>query len=102
MEKFSGTTVPFQLTITTVLSVVKNQIDNFAMYPNPVSNGLLYMSSSVNLNKNVEIYALTGQRVFSKNVQAQEPLNISNLNRGIYLVRIEEEGKIATRKLVVN
>ena len=72
------------------------------MYPNPVSNGMLYMSSSINFNKNVEIYALTGQRVYSKNIQTQEPLNISNLNRGIYIVRIEEEGKIATRKLVVN
>jgi hypothetical protein len=84
------------------LSVVKNQIENFVMYPNPVSNGRLYMSSNNNLNKQVKIYALTGQKVYSKNLQTQEHLNISNLNRGIYLVRIEEDGKIATRKLVVN
>jgi hypothetical protein len=87
---------------STVLSVVKNQIDNFTMYPNPVSNGRLYMSSSNNLNKQVKIYALTGQQVYSNNIQTEDYLNISNLNRGIYLVRIEEDGKIATRKLVVN
>ena len=28
-------------------------------------------------------------------------INISNLTTGLYLVRIEEEGKIATRKLIV-
>lgn len=100
----ASATTPFPIATynTSVLSVVKNQIENFVMYPNPVSNGVLYMSSSISLNKNVEIYSLTGQRVYSKNVQAQEPINILNLNKGIYLVKIEEAGKIATRKLVVN
>ena len=84
------------------LSVVKNQIENFAMYPNPVSNGMLYMSSSNNVNKQVAIYAINGQQVYSKSLQLEETMNISNLNRGIYFVRIEEEGKISTRKLVVN
>jgi len=84
------------------LPVVKNQIENFAMYPNPVSNGMLYMSSSNNVNKQVAIYAINGQQVYSKNLQFEEKMNISTLNRGIYFVKIEEEGKIATRKLVVN
>jgi len=84
------------------LSVVKNEIENFIMYPNPVSNGKLYMSSSIKLNKEVQIYALTGQQVYSKNLQNQEPMDIANLNKGIYLVKIKEEGKIATRKLVVD
>ncbi|WP_111706998.1 lamin tail domain-containing protein [Lutibacter citreus] len=83
------------------LSVVKNQIENFAMYPNPVSNGILYMSSSANLHKKVEIYNIAGQQVYNKNVQLHENLNISNLSKGFYIVRIEEEGKIATRKLIV-
>ncbi len=84
------------------LSVVKNQIENFKMYPNPVSNGKLYMSSKSSLNKQVEIYTLTGQQIFSENIQSKEYLNISDLNRGIYIVKIEERGKIATRKLVID
>ncbi|MEX1382578.1 lamin tail domain-containing protein [Lutibacter sp.] len=84
------------------LSVVKNQIKDFVMYPNPVSNGVLFMTSNNNTNKQVEIYALTGQQVFSKKLLTQEHLNVSKLNKGIYLIRIEEEGKVATRKLVVN
>ena len=84
------------------LSVVKNQIEDFAMYPNPVSNGMLNMTSSNNTNRQVEIYAINGQQVYSKKVQTNELINISSLNRGIYFVRIEEEGRIATRKLVVN
>jgi hypothetical protein len=87
---------------TTTLPVVKNEIENFTMYPNPVANGKLYMSSGINLNKEVAIYALTGQQVYRKNLQNKEPMDIANLNKGIYLVKIKEEGKIATRKLVVN
>jgi len=60
------------------------------------------MSSGINLTKEVAIYALTGQQVYRKNLQNKEPMDIANLNKGIYLVKIKEEGKIATRKLVVN
>tara|TARA_R110001583_G_scaffold21685_11_gene82137 strand:- start:2341 stop:3984 length:1644 start_codon:yes stop_codon:yes gene_type:complete len=84
------------------LSVVKNEIENFKMYPNPVSNGILNMSSNNNANKQVEIYTLNGQQVYSENLQFKEKINISNLNTGIYLVRIIEEGNISTRKLVIN
>ncbi|REE83577.1 putative secreted protein (Por secretion system target) [Lutibacter oceani] len=84
------------------LAVVKNEIENFSMYPNPVSNGVLYISSNNNLNKQVEIYNLTGQQVYNTKLELKKIINISDLNRGIYFVRVEEGGKIATRKLIVN
>tara|TARA_R110001583_G_scaffold21685_11_gene82135 strand:- start:207 stop:977 length:771 start_codon:yes stop_codon:yes gene_type:complete len=84
------------------LSVVKNQIEGFAMYPNPVSNGQLNISSSSWADKQVEIYSISGQQVYNKLVQNKEVIDIYNLNKGIYLVRIQEEGKISTRKLIVN
>jgi hypothetical protein len=84
------------------LSVVKNEIPNFIMYPNPVSNGSLYLSSANRVSKRIQIYTLNGQQVYNKNLQFEENVNISNLKKGIYLVKIEEGGKIATRKLIVN
>jgi len=87
---------------SSVLSVVKNEIENFALYPNPVSNGSLFMNSKNSNDKQVAIYTLTGKQVYSKKVIPKETMNISNLTKGIYLVKITEEGKIATRKLVVN
>ena len=53
------------------------------------------------VTKNVEIYSMLGQQVYTKSVQPNETIDIYNLNRGIYMVRIEEDGKIATRKLVI-
>ncbi|UMB59368.1 T9SS type A sorting domain-containing protein [Lutibacter sp. A80] len=98
----AATPFPIATYNMSVLSVVKDQIEGFIMYPNPVTNGMLYMSSKSSLNKQVTIFALTGQQVYSKNLQAKEHIDISSLNKGIYLVRIIEEDKIATRKLVVN
>lgn len=84
------------------LSIVKNEIEDFAMYPNPANKGELHLTSQNRTEKQVEIYAWTGQLVYSKEVGYRETMNISNLNKGIYMVRIAEEGKVATRKLVVN
>jgi hypothetical protein len=84
------------------LPVTKNQIAVFSMYPNPVSNGKFVITSNNGANKQVEIYSMIGKQVYSKTVKANETIDVSNLNRGIYLLRVKEEDKIATRKLIVN
>jgi len=85
----------------TTLSVVKNQIEGFSLYPNPVSNGKLFMSSKSNVDKQLEIYSMMGKRVYGKNVNANETINVSKLNAGIYMVKIKEDEKISTRKLII-
>jgi hypothetical protein len=86
----------------TTATVTKNQIAGFTMYPNPVSNGKFVITSNTGANKQVEIYSMIGKQVYSKTVKANETIDVSNLNRGIYLLRVKEEDKIATRKLIVN
>tara|TARA_R110001583_G_scaffold21685_11_gene82136 strand:- start:1255 stop:2085 length:831 start_codon:yes stop_codon:yes gene_type:complete len=100
----SGASIPVPITTykSSTLSVIKNEIENFNMYPNPVTNGSLYLSSANRLSKRVQIYTLNGQQVYNKTLQFEENVNISNLNKGVYFVKIEESGRIATRKLIVN
>ncbi len=83
------------------LSVIKNNIKGFAMYPNPVTNGEVRLTSQRNAIKQVEIYSMLGKQVFNKTVNPNETINVSNLNTGMYMMRVVEEGKIATRKLVI-
>ena len=87
--------------ISQTLPVVKNEIEGFGIFPNPVSNGKLYVKSSNKVTKQVEIYSMLGQRVYLKNVQTSEVIDVTNLNNGIYMLRVDEAGKIATRKLVI-
>ncbi|WP_158499559.1 T9SS type A sorting domain-containing protein [Lutibacter profundi] len=84
------------------LPVTRNQIIGFAMYPNPVSDGKFVISSNSGENKQIEIYSMIGKRVYTKTVKANEIIDIVNLNSGIYLLRVQENNKIATRKLIVN
>ena len=72
----------------------------FNMYPNPISNGILYFASSTNLEKEVTIFNILGQEVLETKTTNQV-INISNLNKGTYLVKITEAGNTATKKLIV-
>lgn len=83
------------------LSVVKNEIVGFALYPNPVVSGKFTISTPDSAEKLTEIYALNGTLVYQSKIQSNEVIDITNLNKGIYIVKVKEEGKIATRKLIV-
>ena len=84
-----------------VLPVLKQEITGFSMYPNPVTNGEFTIRTLNNSNKNVQIFDLLGKLVYSKVITASERVQVSNLNEGIYILKVEEEGKTATRKLVI-
>lgn len=84
------------------LPVTKNQIAGFAMYPNPVNNGKFVITTKNGANKQVEIYSMIGKQVYNKTVKANETIDVSNLNRGIYVLRVKENNKVATRKLIVD
>ncbi len=93
-----------ELRITTDLSTLSrqsNDIAGFAMFPNPVNGGgLLSITSDNTSDKEVAIYDVMGKQVLNS-LTTNNTVNISNLTSGIYLVKVTEEGKTATRKLVV-
>jgi len=77
-----------------------NAIAGLQVYPNPVTNGNLFITSDSNDTKNVAIYDVLGKKVVNTTVNDQ-PINVSALNSGVYIVKITEAGKTATRKLVI-
>ena len=97
----------FLLTVNTSYAQLNNEktkiehsIDELSIYPNPVSNGKIYISTKLNLVKEVNIYDVLGKKIVSKILFGKE-LNISKLTPGVYILRIKEEEFTATRKLVV-
>ena len=99
---FGPTTAsPGALNANQTLSIVKNQIEGFSLYPNPVSEGKIVITSTNHISKQVEIYSMVGKRVYIKKVEVHETIDVSNLIAGTYMIRIEEDEKIATRKLII-
>jgi len=81
-------------------SVRENDIPGFNMYPNPVTDGVLTISTFSNADKEIQIFDILGKRILSTTLKGKE-LNVSTINSGIYILKILEEGKTATRKLVI-
>ncbi len=82
------------------VSVKDNHIAGLSVYPNPVSTGTLYITSDNSVEKAVAIFDVLGKQVVNATT-ANGTVNVSNLTAGVYIVKVTEEGKTATRKLVV-
>lgn len=96
---FSATTFA-QQSMSSYSSEVIKDIDGLSIYPNPVSNGKIYITSTLNKPKEVIIYDVLGKMAMSETIIGKE-LNVSNLNPGVYILRIKENDLSTTRKLVV-
>lgn len=81
-------------------SVRNNDIAGLSVYPNPVSGNTLYVTSNNSVEKSVAIFDVLGKQVINTTT-ANGAVNVANLNAGVYIVKVTEEGKTATRKLVV-
>ncbi|GAA3575728.1 hypothetical protein GCM10022395_25910 [Snuella lapsa] len=83
------------------LSTNKVNIEGFKVYPSPVENGEFYISTASNRAKSIQIFDMLGKQVYSKSVEANEAIKTSNLRAGIYILKVEEDIKLATSKLVI-
>jgi chitodextrinase len=73
---------------------------DFKMYPNP-SNGNFSIDNS-NKAFSVEIYNVLGQKVFERKNADGSNLSVTNLNKGVYLVKITDDTKSLIKKLIIN
>lgn len=95
-----------ELTITTtpnftLSSASFSQINGLKMYPNPVKAGNLHIETALNGDIDVAIFDLVGKEVVNTKV-VNNTINVANLTSGIYVVKITEEGKTSTQKLVID
>lgn len=80
-------------------SVKENNIEGLNIYPNPATNIVNVTSANPFAEKHVQLFDMVGKKVID--VKTTSTINIESLNKGIYVIKINEEGKTATRKLVV-
>jgi hypothetical protein len=93
-----------ELTIDTALNFTLSnqsfsQIDGLKMYPNPAKNNL-FIETALNSDINVSIINVLGKEVINSKV-SNNAVTISGLTPGMYIVKITEEGKTSTKKLII-
>src|SRR5690606_7523714 len=80
------------------LSTPENAIEGLRIYPNPATD-VVFVTSNSGAMKNVQLFDITGKQVM--NVETTSNINVASLNKGMYVMKITEEGKTATSKLVI-
>nr|WP_315156945.1 T9SS type A sorting domain-containing protein [uncultured Flavobacterium sp.] len=75
-------------------------IEGLSLYPNPVSNGKVYISTKEDLEKEITIFDVLGKKVLQTQLSSRE-LNVSALSPGVYIIKINENQATATRKLII-
>jgi hypothetical protein len=75
-------------------------IEGLSLFPNPVSNGKVYITSKNDLDKSIIVYNVLGKKALQTTISSKE-LNVSDLLPGVYIIKINEGDATATRKLIV-
>ncbi|WP_430411541.1 T9SS type A sorting domain-containing protein [Kordia sp.] len=100
--EFSGTrqVLPrYASDIEDALSTEEFGTTTFSMYPNPTNGNTVTIASASNSVKEVKVYSIIGKQVI--NTKITNTLNVAGLQSGIYIIKITENGKSATKKLVI-
>ncbi len=78
----------------------ESDISGFKLYPNPVTSGKVYINTQDNAAKRILVFDVLGTQVLEATILDNE-LNVSRLDAGIYVLRVYENNKVATRKLII-
>ena len=76
------------------------EIQDFKLFPNPVTDGRITIETRFNAPKSILIFDVFGTQVMQQKLVGKE-LNLLNLPKGVYILRVFENNKTATRKLII-
>jgi hypothetical protein len=82
------------------LSINKFSSNKFSIYPNPTTSGYVNINSTNNELIKVRVFDVLGKQVLQSNV-ANNKLNVSSLNVGVYILKLTQNNATVTKKLVI-
>jgi hypothetical protein len=83
---------------------ISNGISDLRVFPNPLTEGNdLNVLFSKNVTAQIHVYDISGKLILKEELSngISKQINISSLNNGIYLLKIEGENTSTSRKIVV-
>lgn len=80
------------------LGITENTVADFKLYPNPVKDRLYIQSNNIEIHS-VSIFDILGKAVLIDD-EIDNFIDISSLNRGMYLVKLTSNGKSVTKKII--
>ncbi len=90
----------FAVELTPILGANDNEIADVSIYPNPATSNTVTIKTSVLGDISVEVFDILGHKVIQTVVTNNE-LDINTLQAGVYMLKINQNGNSATKKLIV-
>ncbi|WP_299048901.1 choice-of-anchor V domain-containing protein [uncultured Polaribacter sp.] len=86
-----------------VLGISEAQRLDFDLFPNPASDQLTIQLPSGSEQATVQFFDYLGRLALTQEISfGNEEINVSNLNSGVYLLRVLSDDKIGSQKFVKN
>ena len=76
------------------------ELENVKIFPNPATNNFVTISSAILEDINVAVFDVLGKQISSQKLQNNR-LDVSGLKSGIYVLKISQNEKTTTEKLVI-
>ncbi|MDG5492992.1 spondin domain-containing protein [Psychroserpens sp. SPM9] len=94
------------ITLNETLSVDTQNINSVGLYPNPSHGKFKVLTSEANTLKSILVYDVLGKQVSKveyKDANYQTQVDFTQLNKGVYLVRLVlKDGSQSTKKVLIN
>ncbi|WP_339707202.1 T9SS type A sorting domain-containing protein [uncultured Kriegella sp.] len=84
----------------TIQGQTYNEPTRLTVYPNPVFDDVVHVTTHLATPKEIAIYDVFGKIVLTDRITTNT-LNISKLTPGVYVLQVVQNKKTLTRKLVV-
>ena len=83
------------------LGISENNLLNFEMYPNPVSDLLNIQLPTGTEKAEVGVFDYTGRLVSSKTISSNDTaIDVQQISKGIYMIRVATNTKIGVQRFI--
>jgi len=86
--------------IDTGLSVNNNKIPEVLIYPNPVKENYITITSPLEGLKEIKIYTIAGKKILDTTINGNT-LDISSINSGFYILKVTINNQSKLSKLII-
>jgi len=90
------TTNTYSVTLTLYTDIEESALKSVSIFPNPTT-GFVYLKGVANAD--ISVYSINGKLITNDILISNDFINMSSLPNGIYLVKVQKEGAILTKKV---
>ena len=83
-----------------IVNVPELEKKNLTVYPNPATNHFT-INTGNDEKASIQLFNIVGQQVYSETFTGSTTVSVANLHSGVYMLKVNQNGKVYTTKVVV-